>query len=80
MQKSKDIQAQIKELQEQLSALEAADSPEILLQTVREKITQLESQLHPTGKAESTDDPLAQTKSWPRWVTVPSSSAETLKG
>jgi hypothetical protein len=44
----KHIQAQIEELQEQLSALEAADSPKILLQTVREKN-------HPTGEPTSPD-------------------------
>jgi hypothetical protein len=36
--------------------LEAAGSPEIVLQTLRDKITQLENQLHPTGKAEPTDE------------------------
>ena len=55
MKKSKDIQAQIEELQEQLSVLEAADSPEIVLQTLRDKIAQLKNQLHPTGKEEPPD-------------------------
>jgi formylglycine-generating enzyme required for sulfatase activity/energy-coupling factor transporter ATP-binding protein EcfA2 len=53
---SQDIQAQIEELQEQLISLKAAGSPEIVLQTLRDKITQLENQLHPTGKAEPTDE------------------------
>ena len=56
MKKSKDIQAQIEELQEQLSVLEAADSPEIVLQTLRDKIAQLKNQLHPTGKEEPPDE------------------------